>query len=82
MNAYIGVEVKPHSFLTTPLDSIISQLQVLSDLLPEKEGRYPLNSRMGGLCNRSGRFGENKLLSLPEIELWYNMETKIDMGYS
>ena len=82
MNAYIGVEVKPHSFLTTPLDSIINQLQVLSDLLPEKEGRYPLNSRMGGLCNRSGRFGENKLLSLPEIELWYNMETKIDMGYS
>jgi hypothetical protein len=54
------------------LGSPSGQLHAMAILLPGKKPlQYPLNSKLGGPQNQSGRFGEEKhLLLLPASEAW------------
>jgi hypothetical protein len=43
----------------------------LAALFPGKEPHHVLSRRLGGVCRRSGRFGDEKsLLRLPVFEPW------------
>jgi hypothetical protein len=43
--------------------AVVSQLHAPNANLPEKSPRYPLDRRLGGPQNRSGRCGEEKRLA-------------------
>jgi hypothetical protein len=45
------------------------QLHAPAALPPEKSPRYPFYRRFGGPQNRSGRYGEVKIFTLPGLEL-------------
>jgi hypothetical protein len=55
MKAYWGVEVKLHSF-----DLGSGQLYALATFSQGKSPQYPLNRKLGGPQNCSGRGGEEK----------------------
>jgi hypothetical protein len=55
------------AFLTSALDGVVSF--TLLPLYPrERNHRYTLDRRRGGLQSRSGRCGEEKNLALPRVE--------------
>ena len=55
-----GAEVQLHSFVTSALDKGEWSNSRPDRFTPEKELRYPLNTRLGGPRSRSGRYGEHK----------------------
>jgi hypothetical protein len=48
---------------------VSGKLHVPAALPPEKDPRYPLYRRLGEAQGRSGRGGEEKILTLPGLEL-------------
>ena len=57
-----GREVYLHSFLTF----LLSEGEWSASPLCPLSSRYPLNSRLGGLQNQSGYFGQQKILLASE----------------
>ena len=66
MEAYGGVDVQVHSFLTSVLDGR-GWFSRFGRFTRGKKSRYPLNMRLGGPKTQSEHFAEkNNLLPLPD----------------
>jgi hypothetical protein len=64
MEAYGGVHVVIHIFLTSALDGGEWSASLPGRFTPGKEPRYPLDRRLGGPQSRSGRRGEETIFHL------------------
>jgi hypothetical protein len=71
MEAYWGVEVQPHTFLTSPLDEGEWSASRSSRFTRRERALwYPMDRRLGGPQSRSGGGGEEKNSQLlPGLEL-------------
>jgi hypothetical protein len=68
MTTYGGMVSLAPPFLTSAQLDVSGQLHTLAALSRGERARYPLDRRLGGPQNRSGRYEEEIHLALPEID--------------
>jgi hypothetical protein len=70
MKAYGGVDVFIQVFLAAALVEGECSTSRPGHFTPQRKSpQYPLRRRLGGPQNRSGQRGEEKILTLPRLEL-------------